>query len=82
MSATANQDISHNIGLRIKWNNRPVHSKLSHETDKKWNLSSAVDHGRRPVVQKMIDVCLACHQQRFVDNFFTAVRGAAGPLRG
>jgi hypothetical protein len=70
MSATANQDISHNIGLRIKWNNRPVHSKLSHETDKKWKLSSAeitADERRG----KMIDVCLACHQQRFVDNFFT-----------
>jgi hypothetical protein len=69
MSATKNQDISHNIGLRIKWNNRPVHSKLSHETDKKWNLSSAAitaDTRRK----NMIDVCMACHQQRFVDNFF------------
>jgi hypothetical protein len=69
MSATRNQDISHNIGLRIKWNNRPVHSKLSHETDKKWSLSSAsitADERR----ENMIDVCLACHQQRFVDGFF------------
>jgi hypothetical protein len=69
MSATRNQDISHNIGLRIKWNNRPVHSKLSHETDKKWGLSSAAITAdtRR---ENMIDVCTACHQQRFVDNFF------------
>jgi len=70
MSATKNQEISHNIGLRIKWNNRPVHSKLSHETDKKWNLSSATitaDERR----MKMIDVCMSCHQQKFVDNFFT-----------
>jgi len=69
MSATKNQEISHNIGLRIKWNNRPVHSKLSHETDKKWNLSSAAvtaDERRK----KMTDVCMSCHQQRFVDNFF------------
>jgi len=69
MSATKNQDISHNIGLRIKWNNRPVHSKLSHETDKKWNLSSAsitADQRRK----NMNDVCTSCHQQRFVDNFF------------
>jgi hypothetical protein len=74
MSATANQDISHNIGLRIKWNNRPVHSKLSHETDKKWKLSSAAitaDERRK----KMIDVCTACHQQRFVDNFFVQYEG-------
>ena len=69
MSATRNQDISHNIGLRIKWNNRPVHSKLSHETDAKWALSSAAITAdtRR---ENMIDVCTACHQQRFVDNFF------------
>ena len=70
MSATKNQEISHNIGLRIKWNNRPVHSKLSHETDKKWNLSSAaVTADERRL--KMIDVCMSCHQQKFVDNFFT-----------
>jgi hypothetical protein len=69
MSATKTQDISHNIGLRIKWNNRPVHSKLTHETDKKWNLSSAAITAdtRR---ENMIDVCSACHQERFVDNFF------------
>jgi hypothetical protein len=74
MSATKNQDINHNIGLRVKWNNRPVHSKLSHETDKKWNLSSAsitADERR----ENMIDVCLACHQQRFVDNFFVQYEG-------
>jgi len=74
MSATKNQDINHNIGLRIKWNNRPVHSTLSHETDKKWNLSSAsitADERR----ENMIDVCLACHQQRFVDNFFVQYEG-------
>ena len=69
MSATKNQDISHNIGLRIKWNNRPVHSKLSHETDKKWGLgSSSITSDQRR--ENMIDVCTACHQQRFVGNFF------------
>jgi len=69
MSATANQEVTHNIGLRIKWNNRPVHSRLSHETDAKWGLKSAsiTADTRR---ENMIDVCLACHQQRFVDNFF------------
>ena len=69
MSATKTQALSHNIGLRIKWNNRPPISKLSHETDKKWNLSSAsiTADTRR---ENMIDVCLSCHQQTFVDNFF------------
>jgi len=74
MSATANQDISHNIGLRIKWNNRPPRSKLSHETDKKWNLASTsvtADERR----EKMEDVCLTCHQETFTKNFFIQYEG-------
>jgi len=69
MSATRKQDISHNIGLRIKWNNRPPRSKLSHETDEKWGLASASIHAdaRR---EKMLDVCMACHQETFAKNFF------------
>lgn len=74
MSATRTQDISHNIGLRIKWNNRPVHSKLAHETDKKWGLKSAEIHAdtRR---KNMEDVCSACHQDTFVKNFFIQYEG-------
>ncbi len=74
MSATRTQPISHNIGLRIKWNNRPPHSKLSHETDKKWGLDSATIHAdvRR---EKMVDVCLSCHQDAFVRNFFVQYEG-------
>jgi hydroxylamine dehydrogenase len=69
MSATKNQDISHNIGLRIKWNNRPPRSRLSHETDAKWGLASAevTADTRR---EKMRDVCSNCHQETFVGNFF------------
>ncbi len=74
MSATTNQDITHNIGLRIKWNNRPVHSKLSHETDKKWGLASAAIHSdtRR---ENMEDVCSACHSDNFTSNFFIQYEG-------
>ncbi len=74
MSATANQPVTHNIGLRIKWNNRPVHSKLAHETDKKWNLKSAAilsDQRRK----NMQDVCQACHNTNFTDNFFIQYEG-------
>ncbi|MBL7014601.1 MAG: hydroxylamine oxidoreductase [Candidatus Marinimicrobia bacterium] len=74
MSATPNQDISHNIGLRIKWNNRPIHSKLSHETDAKWGLASASIHAdtRR---ENMEDVCAGCHNDNFTDNFFIQYEG-------
>ena len=69
MSATTNQPISHNIGLRVKWNNRPARSKLSHETDKRWGLDSqkiTADMRRK----NMEDVCISCHQTRFASNFF------------
>jgi hydroxylamine dehydrogenase len=74
MSATSTQDVTHNIGLRIKWNNRPVHSKLSHETDAKWGLASASVHAdtRR---ESMEGVCIACHQETFTDNFFLQYEG-------
>ncbi len=74
MSATANQDISHNIGLRVKWNNRPPRSKLSHTTDKKWNLDSQNIHAdtRR---ENMMDVCINCHQEQFAENFFIQYEG-------
>ncbi len=74
MSATENQDVSHNIGLRIKWNNRPIHSILAHETDKKWGLASAKITGdmRR---KKMKDVCTSCHNNNFTDNFFIQYEG-------
>jgi hypothetical protein len=51
-----------------------VHSKLAHETDKKWGLSSAAITGdeRR---ENMVDVCQTCHQTNFVENFFIQYEG-------
>lgn len=74
MSATRTQSITHNIGLRIKWNNRPPHSKQAHETDKQWGLASAQITGdeRR---KRMREVCSACHQDNFVDGFFVQYEG-------
>ncbi|MBF0432519.1 MAG: hydroxylamine oxidoreductase [Fibrobacteria bacterium] len=74
MSATPDLPVTHNVGLRIKWNNRPVHSKLSHKTDEKWGLESAKfsSNKRRKDMEK---VCIACHQKTFTDNFFTQYEG-------
>jgi len=74
MSATPTQPLTHNVGLRIKWNNRPVHSTLSHETDKKWGLASASVHADRRR-ENMRDVCIACHQESFTDSFFLQYEG-------
>jgi hypothetical protein len=69
MSATKDMDITHNVGLRIKWNNRPPISKLAHTTDKRWKLESANFTGdqRRKNMEK---VCISCHNKNFTDNFF------------
>jgi hypothetical protein len=74
MSATPDLPVTHNVGLRIKWNNRPPHSKLSHETDKKWGLKSAsytADKRRGD----MKNVCQSCHQPTIVNNFFIQYEG-------
>jgi hypothetical protein len=74
MSATIDLPVTHNVGLRIKWNNRPPHSKLSHETDKIWGLKSAgyTADERRGDMKK---VCQACHQSDLVNNFFIQYEG-------
>ncbi|MBI4383738.1 MAG: hydroxylamine oxidoreductase [Nitrospinae bacterium] len=69
MSATRDLPVTHNVGLRIKWNNRPVHSKPSHLTDQKWGLPSAsyTADQRRKDMEK---VCSSCHAPSFTKNFF------------
>jgi hypothetical protein len=74
MSAAPGLPATHNVGLRIKWNNRPVHPKLAHLTDEKWGLPSAAIKGdeRRQMMQK---VCVACHSETYTDAFFTQYEG-------
>jgi hydroxylamine dehydrogenase len=70
MSATADMPVTHNVGLRIKWNNRPPQLKLANETDKAWNLPSAAITGemRKANMEK---VCASCHNVNFVKAFYT-----------
>ncbi|KJR43854.1 hydroxylamine oxidase [Candidatus Magnetoovum chiemensis] len=70
MSATKDMPVTHNVGLRIKWNNRPAQLKQAHETDKTWNLPSAAITGdmRKDNMKK---VCVNCHNINFVDGFYT-----------
>jgi len=69
MSATKDMETTHNVGLRIKWNNRPAVSKETHTVDKGWGLESAKITGdmRRENMKK---VCISCHNVNFTDNFF------------
>ena len=56
MSATSNQPITHDVGDRISWTLRPPVSKNKENWEEKR--------------QSMQDVCLNCHQQRFVDGHY------------
>ncbi|WP_417912594.1 multiheme c-type cytochrome [Candidatus Electronema sp. TJ] len=69
MSATKDMPTNHNVGLRIKWNNRPAISKETHTVDAGWGLESAKITGdeRRANMKK---VCISCHNVNFTDNFF------------
>lgn len=56
MSATAKQPVSHDVGKRISWTLRPPVSK--HKDD--WQQKRG----------NMQEVCLSCHQQRFIDGHY------------
>ncbi len=57
MSATSKQATSHDIGTRLSWNLRaPVSSKTENSEKKR---------------DAMQDVCAACHNPNYVNNFYT-----------
>jgi len=69
MSATKNQEVSHDVGLRISWTNRPAVSIRPELTDAKMGLPGAeVKWDERR--DNMKDVCHTCHSSEFVDNFY------------
>lgn len=74
MSATSNQDVTHNVGMRISWNNRPAISIRPEVADAKMGLPGAnVPWQQRR--HNMKDVCLNCHNTQWVDNFYVQYDG-------
>ena len=74
MSATRTRSVTHDVGMRISWNNRPAISVRPEESDKKMGLPGAnVDWKTRRANMK--DVCLNCHEQQWVDNFYVQYDG-------
>ena len=70
MSATKNQPVTHDIGMRISWNNRPVVSTRPELSDAKLGLPGAnVPWQTRRL--NMQDVCINCHNSTWVENFYT-----------
>ena len=69
MSATKNQPVTHDIGMRISWNNRPAVSVRPEVSDAKLGLPGKdVPWTKRR--DNMKDVCLNCHNSQWVDNFY------------
>jgi hypothetical protein len=70
MSATKKQPVTHDVGLRISWNNRPERSVRPEIADAALGLPTAnlLWQTRR---SNMTDVCLACHQAPWVAGFYT-----------
>ncbi len=74
MSATRDQPTTHNIGLRLSWNNRPPISVRPETSDAKWNLESArVSWEQRR--KNMENVCGSCHEDQHVANFYAQYDG-------
>ncbi|MEZ6021327.1 MAG: multiheme c-type cytochrome [Planctomycetota bacterium] len=74
MSATKTQDVTHDIGMRISWNNRPVVSVRPETSDAKMGLPGANVPWQVRRVQ-MKDVCMNCHNEGWVDNFYVQYDG-------
>jgi hydroxylamine dehydrogenase len=74
ISATQNQPVSHDVGMRISWNNRPVMSIRPEVSDAKMGLAGAkVNWETRR--KNMHDVCKNCHNNEFVLSFYIQYDG-------
>jgi len=74
MSATAHQPVTHDVGLRISWNNRPVTSIRPEIADAEMDLPGA-DISWQTRRENMQDVCLNCHNKQWIDNFYVQYDG-------
>ena len=69
MSATPKQAVTHDVGMRISWNNRPPVSVRPEESDAKMGLPGK-DVKWQTRRANMKDVCLNCHNSNYVDGFY------------
>jgi hydroxylamine dehydrogenase len=69
MSATRKQGVTHDVGMRISWNNRPEQSIRTDAADARMGLPGA-DVPWQVRRQNMVDVCMSCHEQQAIGNFY------------
>jgi hypothetical protein len=74
ISATKDQPVTHDVGLRISWNNRPEISIRPEVSDARLGLPGKdVPWPQRRT--NMVNVCLSCHNQNFVNSFYQQYDG-------
>lgn len=74
MSATKDQPVTHDVGMRISWNNRPALSIRPEVSDAKMGLPGK-DVPWQVRRENMKDVCTSCHNAKFVDAFYRQYDG-------
>jgi hypothetical protein len=80
MSAVRTNDgdlvpVTHDVGLRISWNNRPPVSIRPEISDKKLGLEKMAKVNWETRRNNMKDVCNVCHTPNYVDNFYIQYDG-------
>ena len=70
MSAAKKQPVTHDVGQRISWNNRPEVSIRPEVADAKLGLPGA-KLGWQARRKNMTDVCINCHDGLWIGNFYT-----------
>jgi len=74
MSATKTMSVTHDVGSRISWNNRPAVSVRPEVSDAKLGLPGK-DIPWEKRRKDMQNVCQSCHNQNFVGNFYVQYDG-------
>jgi hypothetical protein len=74
MSATKDMPVTHDIGMRISWNNRPAVSVRPEVADAKMGLPGK-DVSWQTRRANMQNVCKSCHNQSWIDNFYVQYDG-------
>ncbi len=80
MSAVRTNDgelvpVTHDVGLRISWNNRPPASIRPEVSDAKLGLEKMAKVNWQTRRDNMKQVCNVCHTSNYVDNFYEQYDG-------
>jgi len=67
--------VTHDVGLRISWNNRPPKSIRPEVSDKKLGLEKMAKVSWETRRANMTRVCTVCHNTNYVNNFYEQYDG-------